>query len=183
MSTATPATQTKTNEVEEKKTKNLNWRIEEDQMLCIIWLNTSKDANELLKADGESSFTESTNTAATMQNVKNVLEVGKLMMKFSAPSSKPYSVKETKDKDEKEDTTLGLSRPEGRKAAKKHKFEAGEALKGQKELIKISKEKTQAMQVVADDAIMSKDTSGMDELSCKFYMAKKKEIAEQMGLL
>jgi hypothetical protein len=45
MSKATPATQTKTNEVEEKKTKNLNWRIEEDQMLCISCLNTSKDAN------------------------------------------------------------------------------------------------------------------------------------------
>ncbi|PLW05522.1 hypothetical protein PCANC_07763 [Puccinia coronata f. sp. avenae] len=101
----------------------------------------------------------------------------------SAPSSEPYSVKETKEEDEKEDTTLGLSRPEGRKAAKKRKFKAGEALEGQKELIKISKEKMQAMQVVANNAIMSKDTSGMDELSRKFYMAKKKEIAEQMGLL
>ncbi|PLW31808.1 hypothetical protein PCANC_21017 [Puccinia coronata f. sp. avenae] len=101
----------------------------------------------------------------------------------SAPSSKPHSFKGTKDKDEKEDTTLGLSRPECRKAAKKRKFEAGEALEGQKELIKISKEKMQAMQVVANDAIMSKDTSGMDELSCKFYLAKKKEISEQMGLL
>ena len=45
------------------------------------------------------------------------------------------------------------------------------------------RQKLQAMQVVADEAIMSKDILAMDDLSKRFYEAKKKEIAEQMGLL
>jgi hypothetical protein len=50
----------------------------------------------------------------------------------SAPSSKPYSVKETKDKDEKEDTTLGLLRPEGCKAAKNVNLKQGKHLKARR---------------------------------------------------
>ena len=94
----------------------------------------------------------------------------------------------TSDDDERVETQAALGaldggRPEGRKTAKKRKADEAEIREGQKELILILRQKLQAMQVVADEAIMSKDISAMDDLSKRFYEAKKKEIAERMGLL
>ena len=37
------------------------------------------------------------------------------------------------------------------------------------------------MQVVSNNAIMRKDTSGMDELSCKFYLTKKKRLRNRQA--
>ncbi|KAH9467367.1 hypothetical protein MJO28_000032 [Puccinia striiformis f. sp. tritici] len=94
----------------------------------------------------------------------------------SLPASEWISVK-TNDGNEDDNQTdsesLGSSRPEGQKAAKKIKFEETEALEAQKELIKISHEKMAAMQTVADDVIMSKDLSAIDPISHAFYTAKK----------
>ncbi|OAV98262.1 hypothetical protein PTTG_00314 [Puccinia triticina 1-1 BBBD Race 1] len=104
----------------------------------------------------------------------------------SLPASEATSVKGRDADDEDNDNefeSLGASRPEGRKAAKRRKFEQGEALEAQKELIKISREKAAAMQTVADDLIMSKNMSNMDPISRAFYTAKKEEVAKRNGLL
>jgi hypothetical protein len=77
---------------------------------------------------------------------------------------------------------LGSDRPEGRKAAKKRKHEESKALEGQKELIKISQQKMELMQTVADEAIMGRDLSNLDDLSLAYYAAKKKDIAKRNGL-
>ncbi|OAV93881.1 hypothetical protein PTTG_05020 [Puccinia triticina 1-1 BBBD Race 1] len=104
----------------------------------------------------------------------------------SLPASKATSVKGGDANDEDNDNefeSLGSSRPKGRKAAKRRKFEEGEALEAQKELIKISREKAAAMQTVAYNVIMSKNMSHMDPISRAFYTTKKEEIAKRNGLL
>ena len=101
------------------------------------------------------------------------------------PSSEPNSVKATTDEDEADNgfESLGSSRPEGRKATKQKKQDDAELREGQRELIKISKEKMLAMQIVADDVVMSKDLTGMDEASRKYYETKKAEILKRSGIL
>ncbi|POW21256.1 hypothetical protein PSHT_02587 [Puccinia striiformis] len=103
----------------------------------------------------------------------------------SLPASEGISVKTNEGNEEDNQTdseSLGSSRPEGQKAAKKRKFKETRAPEAQKELIKISREKMAAMQTVADDVIMSKDLSAMDPISRAFYTAKKEEIAKRIGL-
>ncbi|KAI9615433.1 hypothetical protein H4Q26_011372 [Puccinia striiformis f. sp. tritici PST-130] len=103
----------------------------------------------------------------------------------SVPASEGISVKTNEGNEEDNQTdseSLGSSRPEGQKAAKKRKFKETKAPEAQKALIKISREKMAAMQTVADDVIMSKDLSAKDLISRAFYTAKKEELAKRIGL-
>jgi len=107
----------------------------------------------------------------------------------SLASSEPNSIKATSDKDiaadDIEDNQTGgsipVTQPKGRKSAKKQNFNDVEVRKGQRELIKISRDKMLAMQMVAEEAIMSKDTSSMDDISKKFYEIKKKRDCYSHG--
>ncbi|OAV97278.1 hypothetical protein PTTG_26107 [Puccinia triticina 1-1 BBBD Race 1] len=271
------------NEEKEKRTKNPHWRMEEDKILCISWLNTSKDADigtgqkssgfwerihrcfldmmqehvkehkneknftpfplrlqgalesrwslilhrvnkycgfflqverrlgsgktrdeiaveakEMFKADLGFSFTLDhcwliLHHSPKWQDTMDELTVRSKKEK-RAPSSLPASEVTSgkgdgnNDEDEIKFPSLGSSRPEGRKAAKKRKYKQGEALEAQKELIKISREKAAAMQnvaddVIADDVIMSRVLTNMDPISHAFYTAKKEEIAKRNGLI
>ncbi|OAV86309.1 hypothetical protein PTTG_29973 [Puccinia triticina 1-1 BBBD Race 1] len=253
------------NEEKEKRTKNPHWRMEEDKILCISWLNTSKDADigtgqkssgfweqihrcfldmmqehvrehkneknftpfplrlqvnkycgfflqverrlgsgktrdeiaveakEMFKADLGFSFTLDhcwliLHHLPKWQDTMDKLTVRSKKEKrppSSLPASEVTSGKGdgNDDEDEIEFPSLGYSRPEGRKAAKKRKYKQGEALEAQKELIKISREKAAAMQTVADDVIMSRVLTNMDPISRAFYTAKKEEIAKRNGLI
>ncbi|KNE94418.1 hypothetical protein PSTG_12213 [Puccinia striiformis f. sp. tritici PST-78] len=142
------------------------------------------EAKELFKADMGTPFTLNhcwliLHNSPKWQEIMDGLAAQSKKEKrppSSLPASEWISVK-TNDGNEDDNQTdsesLGSSRPEGQKAAKKIKFEETEALEAQKELIKISHEKMAAMQTVADDVIMSKDLSAIDPISHAFYTAKK----------
>ncbi|KAI7944638.1 hypothetical protein MJO28_010333 [Puccinia striiformis f. sp. tritici] len=140
------------------------------------------EAKELFRADMGTPFTldhcwlilhDSPKWQETMDGLAARLKKEK-QPPSSLPASEGISVKTNKGNEEDNQTdseSLGSSRPEGQKAAKKRKFKETEALEAQKELIKISRERMATMQTVADDVIMSKDLSAMDPISRAFYTA------------
>ncbi|KAA1115998.1 hypothetical protein PGTUg99_050226 [Puccinia graminis f. sp. tritici] len=148
------------------------------------------EAKELFKADQGINFTldhcwailhNSPKWQETMDEIEAKPKKDK--KKLQLPTSEASSVKTTTDDESLDVECLGSDRPEGRKAAKKRKYEENEALEGQKELIKISQQKMELMQTVADEAIMGRDLSNLDDISLAYYAAKKKDIAKRNGLL
>ncbi|KNF05677.1 hypothetical protein PSTG_01080 [Puccinia striiformis f. sp. tritici PST-78] len=151
------------------------------------------EAKELFRADMGTPFTlnhcwlilhNSPKWQETMDKLAARLKKEKQPPR-SLPASEGISVKTNEGNEEDNQTdseSLGSSRPEGQKAAKKRKFKETKAPEAQKELIKISREKMATMQTVADDVIMSKDLSAKDPISRAFYTAKKEEIAKRIGL-
>ncbi|KAH9450323.1 hypothetical protein Pst134EA_027031 [Puccinia striiformis f. sp. tritici] len=109
--------------------------------------------------------------------------------KINPPSSQPASEeKSTKmdDSDSNGEEILGASRPEGCKAAKKQQYNNNVPVvlqEGPEELIKISREKSEATATVADNAIMVRNLANLDKLSLAFYANQKKSIAIRWGLI
>ncbi|KAI7939694.1 hypothetical protein MJO29_014430 [Puccinia striiformis f. sp. tritici] len=90
------------------------------------------------------------------------------------------------DSDSNGEEILGASRPEGCKAAKKQQYNNNVPVvlqEGPEELIKISREKSEATATVADNAIMVRNLANLDKLSLAFYANQKKSIAIRWGLI
>ncbi|KAH9449225.1 hypothetical protein Pst134EB_020054 [Puccinia striiformis f. sp. tritici] len=158
-----------------------------------LFASQAVEAKELFRADLGTPFTlnscwlilhNSPKWQETMDKLAARLKKEKRPPR-SVPASEGISVKTNEGNEEDNQTdseSLGSSRPEGQKAAKKRKFKETKAPEAQKALIKISREKMAAMQTVADDVIMSKDLSAKDLISRAFYTAKKEELAKRIGL-
>ncbi|PLW25510.1 hypothetical protein PCANC_25258 [Puccinia coronata f. sp. avenae] len=74
-------------------------------------------------------------------------------------------------------------RPEGSKAAKKSKNDnvsISDLIKGQHNLLKISRDKQCIFQSFTDDIVMSKDLSNMDNETQEYFLAKQKLAMKQL---
>jgi hypothetical protein len=97
----------------------------------------------------------------------------------SDASSVPSSSAETN-----ESATDDSKRPEGSKAAKKRKndeINIADLIKGQKELLEISRQKQKSFDSFADDMVMGRDLSGMDEEMRAYFQAKRKKVMERLN--
>ncbi|EHS63887.1 uncharacterized protein PGTG_20869 [Puccinia graminis f. sp. tritici CRL 75-36-700-3] len=97
----------------------------------------------------------------------------------SDASSIPSSSAETNDS-----ATDDSKRPEGSKAAKKRKndeINIADLIKGQKELLEISRQKQKSFDSFADDMVMGRDLSGMDEEMRAYFQAKRKKVMERLN--
>lgn len=79
-------------------------------------------------------------------------------------------------------------RPAGRKQekdlmSKKRSLEEAtrELIKRQKEIVEISRQKLVAVQELADEAIMSRDTTKMNPVSKAYYVKKQQQILDKLN--
>ncbi|POV95205.1 hypothetical protein PSTT_16401 [Puccinia striiformis] len=74
-------------------------------------------------------------------------------------------------------------RPEGSKAAKKRKHDEiniSELIKSQKEMLELSRKKQQSFESFADDMVMGRDLTGMDEEALEYFKEKRKLAWERL---
>ncbi|KNE90862.1 hypothetical protein PSTG_14472 [Puccinia striiformis f. sp. tritici PST-78] len=75
------------------------------------------------------------------------------------------------------------ARPKGCKAAKKRKHDEiniGKLIKSQKEMSELSREKQQAFESFADNMVMGRNLTGMDEKALAYFEEKRKLAWEHL---